>query len=211
MQIERARLVENRDYAVFPQKGEQQYQRVKERIDYALTLEAGKHIAMMSNTEKGFQVREYFIECERRAKVATVQPAPASLSRMQLIEIAMEAERERLVLEAKVEEMQPDVIAFNRIAKAEEGSVSVTEAAKALQIPPKKLFELLSLHRWIYRRAGGKNWLAYQDRLHAGLLEHKVTTITRSDGAEKMVEQVLVTPRGMARLAKNLGGSALAS
>jgi hypothetical protein len=38
--------------------------------------------------------------------------------------------------------------------------------------------------------------------LQAGHLEHKVTTVSRSDGSEKTVEQVLVTPKGLARLAK---------
>lgn len=32
-------------------------------------------------------------------------------------------------------------------------------------------------------------------------LEHKVTTVERSDGTVKMVEQVLVTPKGLAKLA----------
>lgn len=54
--------------------------------------------------------------------------------------------------------------------------------------------------RWIYERAGGKSWVAYQDRIQSGLLEHKVTTIIRNDGSEKIVQQVLVTPRGLTKL-----------
>src|SRR5690606_28048169 len=41
--------------------------------EYHLTIEAGKHIAMMSGTDKGFEVRDYFIECERLA----MEPAKA--------------------------------------------------------------------------------------------------------------------------------------
>jgi hypothetical protein len=33
---------------------------------------------------------------------------------------------------------------------------------------------------------------------------HKITTVERSDGTEKAVEQVLVTPKGLARLAEKL-------
>ncbi len=33
-------------------------------------------------------------------------------------------------------------------------------------------------------------------------LEHKVTTVNRSDGSEKVVEQVRVTAAGLAKLAK---------
>lgn len=72
-QIERARLLENRDYIVFAQKGENLNDKSgRPSIEYFLTLEAGKHIAMLSGTEKGFEVREYFLECE---KVARQEPA----------------------------------------------------------------------------------------------------------------------------------------
>lgn len=106
-----------------------------------------------------------------------------------------------IALEHKVEEMQPDVEALNRIAKAE-GCMCITNAAKHLQAQPKQLFKLLSESHWIYRRAGGKSWTAYQDKIQSGLLEHKVTTVSRSDGSEKVVEQVLVTAKGLTKLSR---------
>lgn len=113
-------------------------------------------------------------------------------------------------LEHKVEEMQPDVEAFDRIAKSD-GSMCITNAAKHLQVQPKFLFKMMSGSRWIYRRAGGKVWLAYQDKIQQGVLEHKVTTVERSDGSEKVVEQVLVTAKGLTKLSKMLGFSGLAA
>ena len=35
-----------------------------------------------------------------------------------------------------------------------------------------------------------------------GLVDYKVTTVSRSDGTEKIVEQVLVTAKGLAKLAE---------
>ena len=81
-QIERARLAEGRDYLVH-KIVERQNQGLtgQGRIDYHLTLEAAKHIGMMSGTDKGFEVRDYFIECERRAQ----HKDPASLTRAEIL------------------------------------------------------------------------------------------------------------------------------
>lgn len=111
-----------------------------------------------------------------------------------------------LQLEQKVIEQEPKVRALARLAEAD-GSTCITDAAKDLQMRPKDLFAWLQEHRWIYRRAGGTGWVAYQPRLQSGLLEHKVTTVERTDGSEKIVEQVRVTPKGLARLAELLSTS----
>lgn len=107
-----------------------------------------------------------------------------------------------LNLEHQVSEMKPQTEAFKRISFAD-GNMCITDAAKTLQIQPKRLFAYLNENLWIYRRSGNKNWVAYQDRIQTGLLIHKVTTITTSDGEEKVQQQALVTPRGLARLSEH--------
>ena len=106
-----------------------------------------------------------------------------------------------LALESTVKEQAPKVEALDRLSTSD-GSLCITDAAKALQLRPKDLFQWLAAHDWIYRRAGGNHWIAYQARLKRGALEHKVTTVSRNDGSEKVGEQVRVTPRGLAELAK---------
>ena len=101
----------------------------------------------------------------------------------------------------QIEAMQEDVEAFDRIAKAD-GSLCVTDAAKALQMRPKELFGWLRENGWIYKRPGSGHDLGYQSKTASGLLEHKVTTVLRADGSEKVTEQVRVTPKGLAKLAK---------
>lgn len=106
-------------------------------------------------------------------------------------------------LRDKVDELQPKADAFHRIAEAD-GSECITNTAKALQMRPKDLFAYLRQHHWIYRRAGTKTDLGYQSKVNSGLLEHKVTTITGSDGIERERVQVRVTARGMTRLASEI-------
>ncbi|WGL97228.1 phage antirepressor KilAC domain-containing protein [Arsenophonus sp. aPb] len=107
-----------------------------------------------------------------------------------------------IALEHKVDEMKPDVAALERIAKSD-GAMCITDAAKQLQTRPKQLFDFLSERKWIYRRLGS-TWIGYQDKIQQGLIEHKVTTITRTDGVAETKTQVRITPKGIAKLAKLL-------
>ena len=97
--------------------------------------------------------------------------------------------------------MRDDVQALERLAKAD-GSLNVTEAAKNLQIRPKDLFDWLAHNGWTYKRAGSQGWLGYQTKCNQGLMEHKSTTVTRTDGSEKITEQVRITAKGLSVLAK---------
>jgi phage antirepressor YoqD-like protein len=112
-----------------------------------------------------------------------------------------------LKLQHENEAMLPKVAALDRIATAD-GSHCITDAAKLLQMRPKDLFTYLGKNGWIYRRPGCDHWCAYQSKLVTGDLEHKVTTVLRSDGSEKTTEQVRVTPAGLVKLAKLVGSAA---
>lgn len=126
---------------------------------------------------------------------------PAELSRMQLIELAMQAEQERIALEHKVVEMAPKAAALDRIATAD-GSLCLMDAAKELQMRPKDLIAFMSAHQWIYKRAGGSAWIGYQDRIQSGLLEHKSNIVIDGAGIERIRDQVRVTAKGITRLAE---------
>ncbi|MGJ7533904.1 MULTISPECIES: antA/AntB antirepressor family protein [unclassified Variovorax] len=70
-QIKRGGFVENSDYVVLAQKGVN-LAGGRPSVEYHFTVEAGKHIGMLSGTAKGREVREYFLECERRVKSVAV-------------------------------------------------------------------------------------------------------------------------------------------
>ncbi|MDY7841586.1 phage antirepressor KilAC domain-containing protein [Aeromonas caviae] len=152
------------------------------------------------------QVNQVFLDY-RTGKLGPVTP---QLTTMEILQIAMQSEQERLRLEAanhelelQVEAAKPKVEALERIAVAD-GSLNLTEAAKALQQQPKKFNQHLCSQRWIYKRAGGKQWLGYQDKVQQGLVEHKVTMVPLADGGERLCEQVRITPKGLTKLAQQL-------
>ncbi|EIP96837.1 putative phage-encoded protein [Opitutaceae bacterium TAV1] len=105
-----------------------------------------------------------------------------------------------LALEYANEQLAPKAGALDRIATRSIGSMCITDAAKVLQVRPNDLFRWLQANQWIYRRTGGKSWLGYQNRVQAGHLEHKVVTHVVG-GEERVFEQVLITAKGIARLA----------
>jgi len=165
--------------------------------EYHLTIDMAKELSMVERNEKGKQARQYFIECERRAKdpmVALNDPAA-------MRQILLTYTERVIALEETVQAQAPKVAALDRIATAD-GSMCITAAAKHLQVRPKDLFDWLSSNKWIYRRHGNKGYLAYQNRIQQGVLEHKITTQILGDGIEKVYEQARITPKGLAKLSE---------
>ena len=74
--LERLRLQENKDFCTAPQIYGTANGGSAERLEYFITLDTAKHIAMMENTDSGFEVRDYFIECEKKLREA-IKPQPA--------------------------------------------------------------------------------------------------------------------------------------
>ena len=74
--LERLRLQVDKDYVIVPQIYGTANGGFAERLEYFITLDTAKHIAMMENTDRGFEVRDYFITCEKKLReVAKPQPA----------------------------------------------------------------------------------------------------------------------------------------
>ena len=71
--IEKYGFVENVDYLLH-KIVEQTPSGAKHKIEYYITLDMAKQLAMVENNEKGMQVRKYFIECEKKLREVVQQP-----------------------------------------------------------------------------------------------------------------------------------------
>lgn len=119
------------------------------------------------------------------------------------LRLAADMAEQKAKVDAALAIAAPKADALDRIATAD-GSLCIRDSAKALQLRPIDLTRWMQAHGWIYRRVGNANWLGYQDKVQLGHLEHKVTLISKDDGTEKLVEQVRVTPKGLARLGADI-------
>ena len=127
---------------------------------------------------------------------------PKELSRMELIELAMQAERERIALENKVEQLQPKADAYEILSGAK-GSVSIRVASGELKVPEKKFIQWLLDNDWAYRegnRTDGK-LLPHAHRKEQGYLE-LVSVVTHNTGEAVARSQTKVTQKGLTRLAQ---------
>ncbi|MFP3564715.1 phage antirepressor KilAC domain-containing protein [Paraburkholderia sp. SIMBA_030] len=136
--------------------------------------------------------------------VAPADPLRALNDPVQLRALLLGYDEKVIALQSTVNELTPKGAALDRFATETKGSYSLREAAKSLQLKPKKFVTWLVERRWIYRHPDGGRWLAFQPRLDSGMLEHKVVTGQRNDGTDWGTTQVRVTAKGLARIAELL-------
>ena len=175
-QIQRARLIESRDYVVFAQQGESGG---KPRSEYHLTIDAGKHIAMMSQTEKGFEVRDYFIECERRALTAITPALPRSFA--EALRLAADELEARQRAEAALSVAAPKAAALDLISAGND-TLTITEAAKVLGMKRTALVAKMQADGWIYRQ--NQSWVAYTQHIKSGRLKQLLYRMAKVPPAE---------------------------
>lgn len=193
-QIERARLQEGRDY-LLAQKGEQLPSGTKWLKEYHLTLDAAKHIAMVSGTERGFQVREYFLECERRLQ-SRQDPVQTLNDPAALRGLLLNYSEKVIELQHQVDDAQPKVEFHDAVTK-DDGCHTMQDAAKILGTGGNRLFELLREHGILMA-----NNAPYQKWVNAGYFKIRYTYFKHPRSGEIIKARTMVTGSGLTFLFK---------
>ena len=163
---------------------------VRELQDYAVSIRMAEHLAMMSKTNKGHEVREYFIQVEKDFNSPEKIMARALLM----------ADKKVHKLDAQIEADRPKVL-FADAVSASKSSCLVGELAKILKqngidIGQNKLFQWLRSNGYLISRRGDSWNQPTQKSMQLGLFELKKTNINHADGHTTVNTTTKVTGKG---------------
>ncbi|MGP5483902.1 phage antirepressor KilAC domain-containing protein [Brachybacterium alimentarium] len=167
-----------------------------EQIDHALTLDAAKEIAMIQRTERGQQVRRYFIAAEKQLR--GVQQIPRTYA--EALRAAADAEEARIAAERQIEADAPKVL-FADAVSTSDSTILVGDLAKILRgngvdIGATRLFALLRETGYLIARKGSDWNSPTQKAMDLGLFRIKETAVTHSDGHVTVNKTPKVTGKG---------------
>lgn len=151
--------------------------------DFLLSTDMAKHISMMTKTEKGKIMRQYFIDLEKAWNTPEQVMARALKLADKTIDTLKE-DNKKLIEEN--EKMKPKEI-FADAVSASTSSILIGDLAKLLRqngvdIGAKRLFEYLRNHGYLIKRKGSDWNMPTQKSMNMGLLEIKESTHIDGNG-----------------------------
>ena len=179
--------------------------RGRPRKDHIITLDMAKELSMIQRTERGKQARQYFIECEKRAKAT-----PALPGRAELAQWVIEAEAKVEALESARRRDRPKVELAEEFLSVDD-AMSVQAAAHALRgagadTGQQRLFQKMVQWGWITRHESGRGYKPYQYSLEREWIVAEPRWYYSNSGERVFTApKILVTPKGLGRLAAKLG------
>lgn len=192
---------ENQDFIIFA-KILAKSLRGRPSMEYHLTLDMAKELSMLERNEKGKQARQYFIECEKRAK-KPLDLANALENPLFVKKLLLESVTQLETLKSEVSTLKPKAMALESLQR-HNGLFGLTEAAKILEMQPKQFIQFLQQKGWVYRRAAGGNLLPYQDKIQKQLMDCPTITLQTASGIEKVIPCAKITTKGMGLLSQEL-------
>lgn len=192
-------FVENEDYTSVRESTEVRNNggvQMRELQDYSLTVDMAKHICLMSRTEKGKQIRQYFIDLEKAWN--TPEQIFARALKMADREIEKLKSNNASLIE-DVQRMKPKEI-FADAVSASNTSILIGELAKLLkqngiETGQRRLFTWMRDNGYLIKSGSSKN-MPTQKYMELGLLEIKEGSYINGAGVNVTTKTPKVTGKG---------------
>lgn len=165
--------------------------------DYKLSVDMAKHICLMSRTEKGKLIRQYFIDLEK----AWNTPEQIFARALKMADKTIESlKSDNAALLSDNRRMKPKEVFADAVATSKT-SILVGELAKILKqngadIGQNKLFAWMREKGYLIKRKGSDYNMPTQKSMEMGLFEIKETSITKPDGSTHISKTTKVTGKG---------------
>lgn len=156
---------------------------VRELEDYKITVLMAKHLAMMSRTEKGKQIRDYLIDLEKawntpeQVFARALKMADRTIAKLK--DSVKSLSTEISVKNQIIGELKPKADYYDEILK-NPGLVTITQIAKDYGMSGKKMNDILHDIGIQYKQSG--QWLLYSKYHCMGYTHSETVDIVRSDG-----------------------------
>lgn len=166
--------------------------------NYVLSIDFAKKLAMQVRTEKGEQVRDYFLECERKASQPVIA-LPDFTNPVEAARAFADQYEAKQIAQEQLAIAQPKAAALDFISSAV-NSLNARDTAKTLNIQPQKFNKWCIAHNWMYRDNKEKLQMCSK-RLQQGFMEQRNVTYYNSNGDVRATTQPLFTAKGLTHLA----------
>lgn len=190
-------FIENEDYCSFDnivkrEKG------ASVRKDFALTINTAKQVALMENTEKGREIRQYFIDSEKKLQAMNALPNfnnPVEAARAWADEVEAKQALQAVVdLQRKeLKESAPKIEYHDKIL-ANKGVYTVTQIAKDFGLTAIRLNQILNELGIQFKSR--ETWVLYEKYQKMGYTATNTNLYTNEYGQDKKSLLTVWTEQG---------------
>ena len=168
----------------------------REVTDYQISIDMAKEICMIQRTEKGKEIRKYFLDLEKAWNTPEQIMARALKIADQKINHLAEQNK---ALAADNEQMKPKALFADAVASADT-SILIGDLAKLIRqngvlIGQKRLFTWMRDNGYLMKCGTSYN-MPTQKSMELGIFEVKERTIQNPDGSARITRTTKVTGKG---------------
>lgn len=187
--------------------GQSSYQNLqnKKQPMFIMTEDGFSFLVMGYTGEKAGEFKEKFIAAFNSMKSVLSAMSPVNLTKLQILEMAIESEKKVIALEKENKILSPKADYADRVLVSDNQLVDIGQASKLLKLPfgRNSFFKRLREDGIFFKNRNEPK----QEFIERGYFDVRKSSIERNEHPDFTVIKVLVSPKGLFWLSKKYGGS----